>query len=246
MSLLFTLLFIIVSIGISISVAYVSLRFTGYTFNRRYIYFGMAIFFIGITLHSFIALPVVVSEHGVKAFLKIFDKSELKFKLWELFYFAAAAGVGQEFSKALPIMLELRRTERKNPTPPYFYLGLNIGLGFSLSEIVFIGITNWSPHITGIAFNAILIGCFERLGATLFHMATGGLIAFGLEKRKMKYFLLLSIVLHALLNAFVSFTYKTQIVSNVAEEVILFSFSFLLLFLGIFFTRRVKGNVIAK
>ena len=228
MSLLFILFFIIVSTGISILAAYISLRLIGRTLDWQYIYFGMAIFFIGITLHSLIALPVVVSEHGFRTLLGMLNKSELRFKLWELFYFAAAAGVGQELAKTLPILLELRRTDGKNPTPPYFYLGLNIGLGFSLSEIIFIGITSWQPHIIEIAFYTIFVGCFERLGATLFHMTTGGLIAFGFEKRKVKYFLLISIVLHALLDAFVGFTYKFPIVSDAVEEGILFSFSLLL------------------
>jgi len=245
MSLLFILFFTILSIGISILAAYISLRLIGRTLNWQYIYFGMAVFFVGITLHSLIALPVVVSEHGLRTLLGMLNKSRLKFELWELFYFAAAAGIGQESAKTLPILLELRRTNGKNPTPPYFYLGLNIGLGFSLSEIIFIGITSWQPRIIETSFFTIFIGCFERLGATLFHMTTGGLIAFGFERRKVTYFLLISIVLHALLDAFVGFTYKFPIVSDAVEEGILFSFSSLLLISSIIVLPRFEENFIS-
>ena len=205
----------------------------------------MAIFFAGIGLHSLIALPVVVFEHGFGTLLGILGKSKLEFKLWELFYFAAAAGIGQELAKTLPILLELKRTDSKNPAPPYFWLGLNIGLGFSLSEIIFIAITDLQSGMVETHFYNILMGSFERLGATLFHMATGGLIAFGFEKGEVKYFLLISIVLHALLDAFVGFTYKFPIVSDAVEEVILFSFS-LLLFIGVLFiVRRFEENPVS-
>ncbi len=243
MSLLYISLFLVSSLGISILACVIALRATNGHISRQYVYFGMAVFFVGITVHSLIALPVVLVEHGVRAaYLGMLDRTEPQFRSWELLYFALAAGIGQELAKALPIPLELRRTGGKSPTPPYFELGLNIGLGFSLSEIMFIGLTHWQPSL---AFYNILMGTFERVGATLFHMSTGGLIAFGVERGKVGYFLSISIALHTLLDAFVSLTYHNPIVSEVVEEVALFLFSLLLLVFSMLLVRRFESGLVA-
>jgi len=238
MSVLYTLLFLVISIGISILAAIISLRLIGQSLNRQYIYFGMGIFFVGIAFHSLLALPIVVSVQGFKIFFGIPNGSEINFKLWELFYFAAAAGVGQEIAKALPIWFELKRTGNKNPTPPFYWLGLNIGLGFSLSEILIIGITSWQPHMAELSLFNVFMGSFERLSATLFHVATAGLIAFGLEKRNVKYFLAVSIILHTFLDAFAGYFEKFPILSLRSEEVLLFLFSLILLLFSMSFVKR--------
>jgi len=198
----------------------------------------MGIFFIGIAFHSLLALPIVISVHGFKIFLDIHNNPELTFRLWELFYFAIAAGIGQEIAKALPIWFELKRTGKINPAPPFYWLGLNIGLGFSLSEILIIGITSWQPHTAELSFSNVLIGSFERLSGTLFHMATGGLIAFGIEKGKVKYFLSISIILHTFLDAFAGYIEKFPIISLYSEEALLFLFSLIFLLLSIFLVKR--------
>lgn len=244
MTLLYSVLFLTISIGLSILVVHFALRWINYSFNRQYIYFGMAIFFVGIGLHSLIALPVVVLKQGLKTFWGILSQSKKEFNLWGLFYFAAAAGMGQEIAKMLPILFELKRTDGKNPTPPYFWLGLNIGLGFSLSEILFITINDLQSNMVKSIFYNIFMGSFERLGATLFHMATGGLIAFGIEKGKGKYSLLISIGIHTFLDAFASFTSKFPIVSSVIEELILFSFSLLLFITILVMVQKCEQNIV--
>ena len=166
---------------------------------------------------------------------------ELSFTLWELFYFAVAAGIGQEIAKVLPIWFELKRTNNYNPTPPFFGLGLNIGLGFSISEILIIGINSWQPIMDSLSLSNVVIGSFERLSGTLFHISTAGLIAFGLEQKKIKWFLLICIVLHTFLDFIAGFLGKFPIISLNMEEVLLFSFSLLLLIVSMFFVRRFRS-----
>ncbi len=254
MSLSFLLFFLLTSVFLSLLAAYIVLRRIGRFLNRQYIYFGMAIFFIGIGLHGLIAFPVVVYRHGLGAFLGVLRSRVSRwdtFHWGEIIYFAIAAGVGQELAKALPILFELRRTDGKSPNPPFFWLGINIGLGFSLSEIIFIGITEWQPHMGNMVklafpnttllcmmFRGVGMASFERLGATLFHMATAGLIAFGFERGRLKLFLLISIVLHATVDAFVGIAHKLSIFPDVPEELILFSFSFSLLIIILLLNRH--------
>ncbi len=245
MSIFFILFYLLLSIGLSLLAGYFILNRSGGGLNRQYIYFGMAIFFIGIGLHSLIALPVVIAERGAGIFRGVLNNSAQDFKLWEMFYFAAAAGIGQETAKFLPIFFELKRTNGQSPAAPFFPLGLNIGLGFSLSEIIFIGITGWQSQ-TAAGFSYLFMSGFERLGATLFHIATGGLIAFGMEKKRIKFFLLLAVSLHTLLDAFVGFTIKFPIVNDLTEELILFSFSLMLLIGSISFVLKSKTKGMIK
>ena len=240
MNLLSLFLFLIVSGGIGILAAYILLRLIKRSFNWQYVVFGMGIFFIGIAIHSLIALPVSVALHGFH-FLPDFNAHTQTFQIWEIIYFAFAAGIGQEISKALPIWFELKRTKGENPQPPFYWLGLNIGLGFSLSEILFIGVTSWQPHSATIPLFNLAIGSFERLSATIFHIATAGLIAFGIERKRIKLFLILSILLHVLLDSFAGYTNQVKIFSITTEEIIIFAFSLIVLLLSYCFVRNEKS-----
>ena len=238
MSILLTLLFLGLSIGISIFAGYLSLRLIGKNIDWQYVSFGAGIFFVGITIHSLLALPIVVTAHGFKIFLDLHNKTELTFRVGEIFYFALAAGIGQEAAKGLPVWFELKRTNSKNPAHPYFWQGLNIGLGFSLSEILIIGITSWQPEMDNLTLSNVFVGSFERLSGTFFHIATGLLIVFGIEKSKTKYFLPLCILLHAIADFFAGYLSKYPLVSLPAEELVLFLFSITLLGTSLFFVRK--------
>jgi uncharacterized membrane protein YhfC len=240
MNLLSLFLFLIVSLGAGILAAYILLRLIGRSFNWQYVVFGMGIFFIGIAIHSLIALPVAVALHGFHL-LPDFNATAQTYQIWELIYFGFAAGIGQEISKALPLWFELKRTKGENPQPPFYWLGLNIGLGFSLSEILFIGFASWTPHGGTIPLFNLAIGGFERLSATLFHLATASLIAFGIEKKKVGLFLTLSILLHALLDSFAGYTNQVTIFSTLNEEIIIFSFSLIVLLFSYLFGNRMKS-----
>ena len=229
MSLLLTLLFLGISICISILALFILNLLIGKNIDRQYVFFGMGIFFVGITFHSLLALQVVISAHGFRIFLGLHDRPELSFSLWELFYFALVAGIGQEIAKALPIWFELKRTNRKKPKPPYYWLGFNIGLGFSLSEILIIGITSWQPNMYGLSLSNVFMGSLERLSGTIFHMATGLLIVYGIEKGNTKYLLPFCILLHTITDFVAGYFNKYPLFSLQTEELGLFFYSLVLL-----------------
>lgn len=227
------LIFLALSGSLAFVFAYFIIRLSKYFLNSRYIYFGMSVFFIGIALHSALAFPVLLAGHGFGIIFKNFTGAGFKFGRGELLYFATAAGIGQEIAKALPFYFELKRTKGKEPSPPFLGLGLNLGLGFSLSEIIFLAFTGWEPNATNFAFSTILLGSWERLSATLFHMSTAGLIAYGIEKRKTALFLVIAILLHFILDSFAGLTANHPVFSIFVEETLLFLFSLSLLIVSI-------------
>lgn len=240
MSLLLTLLFLGISICMSILAGYISNLLIEKKINRQYVFFGMGIFFVGIAFHSLLALPVVISAHGFKIFTGLHDSSDLSFSLLELLYFALAAGLGQEISKAMPIWFELKRTSKETPAIPYYGLGLSIGLGFSLSEILIIGINSWQPDMPGLSFSNVFIGSFERLSGTLFHLATGLLIVYGIEKGKTKWLLPFCIFLHTIVDFSAGYFDKYPMLSLEVQELFLFIFSSVLLGSSIIFVKKTK------
>ncbi len=69
-------------------------------------------------------------------------------------------------------------------------------------------------------------------------MATGGFIAIGLERGKVGYFLAVSMILHAFLDAFAGYLEKFPIISLPTEEGLLFLFSLTLLLVNMFIVKR--------
>ncbi len=207
MSLGFTILFWLLSSVLGFAAGYVCLLAVRQQFDWRYLTFGAGMFFVGIALHSLIALPVVFYEKGLKLLFVRPENPVTNFKFWELIYFAFAAGIGQETAKAFPIFLE-QRAGRNIKSTEFFSLGLNIGIGFSLGEILFLAVNGWQVGASAGNLVDIAVGGFERFSATIFHVATAGLIAFGFQKNKVISLLLLSILLHSLLDGIVSLINK--------------------------------------
>jgi hypothetical protein len=105
--------------------------------------------------------------------------------------FISAATV--EILKLIPILFLF--TAWKNRSLEMSIIGLFVGLGFGLSE-------SWASvaNIAGTgAFSIIGWSIFERIFAFLFHMATGVLIGFALERsyKQMIIFLLATMVIHS-------------------------------------------------
>ena len=230
MSIVSIIIYLFLSVSSSLILAYFIFLWIGKGFNWYYVFYGMGFFFLGIGLHSLIALPVAVWAQGFRIFIPVKQPLSLDFEIWQLVYFAVAAGVGQEIVKGLPIWLELKRTSHTFPEPPFGWLGLNIGLGFSLSEIFFIGISSWQPLITGFSISDVLIGSWERVSASLFHISTAVWIAYGIQKKKTYPILLYCILLHALVDTIAGLLSIGRIhTSSVIGELSLFLFSFFFL-----------------
>ena len=246
MSILYTLLYLIISIAFSIFAGYLTLHLIKTLLNGQYLLFGMGIFFLGIGLHSLIALPAAIFMHGFKILFYEVHNSGPHYQIWELLYYAVAAGIGQELSKGIPLWMELRRTENQTPEPPLFRLGINIGLGFSLSEIILIAITDWQPVMTDLNFFNLFWASLERFSATLFHMATAGLIAYGIEKNKTKSFLTLCILLHTTINFSAGILNEYPLLSTPSTELFLFIFSLLVLISSLLLTRKNVGSALLE
>ncbi len=186
----------------------------------------MLIFFIGIGFHSILALPLIIYKHGFKI-LGLLRKNLFEQKnLFELLYFALAAGIGQEFSKGIPIWAERKRTNKLLPKSPFLWYGLNIGLGFSLSEIIMISIKDWQNRMINYIFSNLFLISFERISATIFHISTAIFIAYGIEKGKIKYIMPICILMHTLLDFIAELSNNFNIMSVKIQELFFFYFFF--------------------
>lgn len=111
-------------------------------------------------------------------------------------YFALGAGAGfcQTLGKWLMIRV-LNRVHRPTARTDVLAAGLAVGLGFGLSEVLFIGarLIQSGTAIEGFG----LIGIWERFAAVGFHVYSGGLLAIGLARRA-TWPLLLVLVVHTL------------------------------------------------
>lgn len=223
--------YLLLSSGISFLVGAILLHLIKKVIDWRYLSYGMSFFFVGIALHSLIALPVVVWKVGFKILLPIPHIGDVHLSLWEIIYYALAAGIGQEIAKGMPVLLELKRTRGSSPVAPFAHLGINLGLGFSLAEIVFIALTGWQAGMSDFTFGDVMLGSLERISATLFHIGTATWIVYGIEKKKILPALLACIFLHSLADFSAGFFGDTD--SVIAGEAVLFVLSFL--FLGIIF-----------
>lgn len=96
----------------------------------------------------------------------------------------------EELLKYLPLQSSLFK---KN----YIVIGFAVGLGFALIES-FTYIYSYFTQYGSILFT-------YRIGATLLHIATGGLMGFFVSKRKGWLGLLLAIMLHSLFNFYIEF-----------------------------------------
>ena len=229
--------FVATSAGAGLLVACTLPALFGQRCNRTYVVYGVGMFFLGIGLHSLIALPVVFLSHGVSALLPFASRGSLHYRPWELVYYAFAAGIGQETAKAAPIWLEQKRTHGESLPPPFFWLGVSVGFGFSLGEILFLGVNAWQPHASGVPSSALALGVLERFSATLFHLATAGLIAFGLERGKARVLLPLCVVLHSSLDGFAGLSSLSPVLPVLAEELVVLGFSLALLIAALWIAR---------
>ena len=96
-----------------------------------------------------------------------------------LFYLALGAGAGlcQTLGKWLMIRV-VNRVHRPTARVDVLAAGLAVGLGFGLSEVLFIGVQviQAGTVITGLG----LIGIWERCAAVGFHVYSAGLLAIGI------------------------------------------------------------------
>ncbi|NOZ63297.1 MAG: YhfC family intramembrane metalloprotease [Calditrichaeota bacterium] len=225
--------YLLLSSGISFLVGVILLRLIKKAIDWRYLSYGMSFFFVGIALHGLIALPVVVWKVGFKIFLPVPHIGAAHFSLWEIIYYALAAGIGQEIAKGMPVLLELKRTQGSSPVAPFAHLGINLGLGFSLAEIVFIVLMGWQAGMSDFTFGDAMLGSLERISATLFHVGTATWIVYGIEKKKILPALLACIFLHSLADFAAGFFGDSDFIF--AGEVALFVFSFLFLWIVLHF-----------
>ncbi|AEJ40129.1 hypothetical protein TPY_1949 [Sulfobacillus acidophilus TPY] len=113
---------------------------------------GFAAFLVGIMGQS-------VLVHGYS----LMTSTSVQFIPWIVLGMAAATG--QTFAKYVAI-----RSGSSDLTADVAWLeGLSVGLGFSLAEILYLGITQFP----GVLPPTILWSTVERLGATLFDLASG-------------------------------------------------------------------------
>lgn len=107
------------------------------------------------------------------------------------FYFGPVAALCQTFGKYLMIMTAFKIVldNRKG-----LELGLLIGLGFTLAEILFLAL---NAVLTKEPVQGYWIGVWERLSASMFHIYSSGLIAFFILT-KQKIFAVIAFVMHAL------------------------------------------------
>jgi len=240
-SVLYSGLYLTLSLLTAFLVAGISARIARERLDRRYVSYGMGIFFIGIALHSLIALPVVLFAQGPRAILPFTQRPPVSFKAWQLIYFAIAAGVGQELSKVVPLSLEMKRDPVGLRSQNLGWLGLLVGLGFSASEMIIIATSRWQPVMNGLGLPNVLIGSLERTSASLFHMGTAAWIGASIGRGRLRSALAGCIVLHAALDSIAGLLKVTSIRAVVIEEGALFAFSagfFLLAFRSNVLTAR--------
>jgi hypothetical protein len=91
------------------------------------------------------------------------------------------AGLCQTVGKWLMIALA-KRVHQPHELRDVLAIGLAVGLGFGLSEVVYIGtrLIEAGTPITGLG----LIGVWERAAAVGFHVYSGGLVALALYRRR--------------------------------------------------------------
>jgi len=113
-----------------------------------------------------------------------------------LTYLALGVGAGacQTAGKWLMIGI-LKRLHQPERTSDLLAMGLAVGLGFGLSEVVFIGtrLIEAGTPITGLG----LPGVWERAAAVGFHVYSGGLVALALGRR-IAWPIVLVLVVHSL------------------------------------------------
>jgi len=89
--------------------------------------------------------------------------------------------------------------------------------------------------MAGLSISDILIGSWERVSASLFHMSTAAWIAYSIQKKKVYPILLYCILLHPLVDTFAGLLNvgKIHTGSVIVEEFSLFLFSFLFILIVI-------------
>jgi RsiW-degrading membrane proteinase PrsW (M82 family) len=224
-SVLFTALYVALSLAGAFLVAGASTPFARARLDGRYISYGMGIFFIGIALHSLIALPVVLIAQGPHGLLPFTHRPPFDFRPWHLIYFAIAAGVGQELSKVIPLSLEMKRDPAGLRARNLGWLGLMVGLGFSASETIVIATSSWQPVMTGLGPANVLIGGLERTSASLFHMGTAAWLGASIGRGRLKSALAWCVALHAVLDSIAGLLKVHTMRGVVVEEAALFVFS---------------------
>jgi len=83
-------------------------------------------------------------------------------------------------------------------------------------------------------------GSFEKLSASLFHIATAGLIALAFRKNKLILFLIIGICLHAFVDRFAGYASKFPFASTFTIEILLFLFSTILFFPIMFYSGKIS------
>lgn len=126
---------------------------------------GLAAFLVGIMGQS-------VLVHGYS----LMTGTPLQFVPWIVLGMAAATG--QTFAKYVAI-----RSGSSGLTEDAAWLvGLNVGLGFSLAEILYLGITQFP----GVLPPAMVWSTVERLGASVFDLASGLWVVGFIKTRRFK------------------------------------------------------------
>ncbi|HON56548.1 MAG TPA: DUF5808 domain-containing protein [bacterium] len=199
------------------------------------IFFSLIVFsFVFLKFNADIKDIYIVMSYGILAcfigfgFQQIFNGIPIliikmkNIKWYYHIYFAAMAAVCQTFGKFAVILLLMKLYDSKNTIIKF---GLLVGLGFTITEISLITVT---IIFNKLPFSSIsYLGIFERTAASIFHIYTAGLIAFGLIKRTYKY-LILIIILHSLLD-FLAGTYRHFNIPVNTLEIIVFAISFFIL-----------------
>jgi len=150
-------------------------------------------------------------------------------KWYHHLYFGPVAGLCQTLGKLLIIMLLF---EIYKPNTDAAKTGLTVGLGFTAAEISFIFISviaQKSPHIS-------LIGVWERISASVFHIYSTGLLAKGFSENTKKYFILVVIV-HGIMD-FLAGAYSSFGISVFTVEVIVTSISILVWIYFIYIVKK--------
>jgi len=107
-----------------------------------------------------------------------------------IIFFVAALPFLEELFKYLPLESSLFKAN-------YIFIGLAVGLAFGLVES-FVYVYSFLNQLGGTIF-------LHRIGATVLHIATGGIMGFFVSKRRGIIGFLVALALHYLFNFYIGF-----------------------------------------
>lgn len=150
---------------------------------------GAGAFVVSGVLQNAMVAPVALALHAPDRLVPLIPASA-----GEALYYGFAAGVAQELLKLAGLAWFGRRRG-------FLGAALAVGAGFAATEVAFVGISALAGQASvAPGWGALAMPLWERGSATVFHLATAGLLALGLARGRVLPFLGLAVLLHGALD----------------------------------------------